>query len=60
MTTKQAKMRKIAEARPVSAKITVPFALFSSQQTDILWAADVPVCAGTGGPLLFFDSAETT
>jgi hypothetical protein len=60
MTMKQAKRRKSAGIRLFSAKIAVPFTLSSSQQTGILWLADVPVSAGTGGPFLFFDSAETT
>jgi hypothetical protein len=57
---KQAKKRKSGDRWRVSAKIPVPFTLSSAPQTGILWPADVPVSAGTGGPFLFFDSAETT
>jgi hypothetical protein len=60
MIEKQAKRRKCGAINLIFVKTSLSFALPSLPQPAYPELSGRPVCAGTGGPFLFFDSAETT
>jgi hypothetical protein len=60
MSAKPAKRRKSAANGRFFAETAIPFALPSLPQPAYPDASGMPVCAGTGGSITFFDSAETT
>jgi hypothetical protein len=60
MSAKPPKWRKSAANGRFFAKTAIPFALPSLPQPAYPDASGMPVCAGTGGSITFFDSAETT
>ena len=60
MSAKPKKRRKSGANGHFFAKTGIPFALPSLPQPAYPDASGMPVCAGTGGSITFFDSAETT
>jgi hypothetical protein len=60
MGEKLEKRRKSAANGRFFAETGIPFALPSPPQPAYPDASGMAVCAGTGGSITFFDSAETT
>jgi hypothetical protein len=60
MSAKPAKRRESAANGHFFAEMGIPFALPSLPQPAYPDVSGMAVCAGTGGSITFFDSAETT
>jgi len=60
MSAKPTKRRKSVANRRFFAETAIPFALPSLPQPAYPDVSGMAVCAGTGGSITFFDSAETT